>query len=216
MRVSRITATAILALGAIGLGTGIAPAEPTQPAPSYLRDGEGPLHLEGEFQRVGYDVAASEDRRSVTTVLRDGRFHLVEDGRVVTVTDRDGQVLAALPMAVRVGDRRVEIRPIVDPAGTTLTLAPAAIADTPIRDISAQERFFAEVERHMPQVVAGAAIGAAIGFVLGFPLGLFIFDIVTVPITTVVGGVIGAFAGLYAGGGQPAIDSALEYMQGAP
>jgi hypothetical protein len=64
----------------------------------------------------------------------------------------------------------------------------------------------------MPSILAGAGIGAAIGFVVGFPLGLFVLDFITVPAAAVAGAAIGALAGYVVGGGQPAVDAALEYV----
>ncbi|WP_378734228.1 hypothetical protein [Nocardia brasiliensis] len=207
MRVSKITATALLALVATAITTSVTHAEPAT---------DTPLDVRGSFAEIAYQVAASEDRRAAVTTVQDGRFELIRDGRVVTLTAREGSVVAALPMALRIGDEQVALHPVIEDAGHRLTLVPDNMSRTPLRDVSSQERFFAEVERNMPIVVAGAGIGAAIGFVLGFPLGLFVLDFITVPITTVLGAAIGAAAGLAVGGGQPAIDAAMEYLSGAP
>ncbi|CAM3980138.1 hypothetical protein NONI108955_02580 [Nocardia ninae] len=208
MRVSRIAATALLALVATVIGTSATHADPTTP--------DTALDVRGSFADIAYQVAASEDRRAAVTTIQDGRFDLIHDGRVVTLTGHDGNVVAALPMALRVGDKRVALHPVIEESGHRLTLVPDNMSQTPLRDVSSQERFFAEVEKAMPIVLAGAGIGAAIGFVLGFPLGLFVLDFITVPITTVLGAAIGAAAGLAMGGGQPAIDAALDYATGAP
>lgn len=210
MRVSRITATALLALVATVISTGATHAEPATTTP------DGALDVHGSFAEIAYQVAASEDRRAAVTTIQDGRFDLIHDGRVVTLTDHDGSVVAALPMALRVGDKRVALNPVIEEAGHRLTLVPDNMSQTPLRDVSSQESFFAEVKKAMPIVLAGAGIGAGIGFVLGFPLGLFVIDFITVPITTVLGAALGAAAGLAMAGGQPAIDAALEYVSGAP
>jgi uncharacterized protein YcfJ len=152
----------------------------------------------------------------VVTTIQEGRFDLVRDNKVVSLTDRNGQVVAALPTALKIGGQRIELAPVIDEAGTRLSLTPISSSEEPLRDVNTQVRFFSEVEKSMPQVLTGAAIGAAIGFVLGFPLGLFVFDFITVPITTVVGGVIGAFAGLSVGGGEPAIQAAMDYFNVNP
>ncbi|MFC9440485.1 hypothetical protein [Nocardia sp. NPDC057030] len=210
MRFSRITATALLALAATVISTSATHADPATTTPDTALD------VRGSFADIAYQVAASEDRRAAVTTIQDGRFELVHDGRVVTLTDRDGSVVAALPMALRVGDKRVALNPVIEEAGHRLTLVPDHMSQAPLRDVSSQERFFAEVEKAMPIVLAGAGIGAAIGFVVGFPLGLFVIDFITVPITTVLGAAIGAAAGLAMAGGQPAIDAALDYVSGAP
>lgn len=210
MRLTRITATTLLTLAVTGLSAGLAPADPT---PDKAK-----LDLSGTVEQIGYRVSADQDRRATVTTVEGGRFELVEDDRVVTLTDRAGQVVAAFPMAIRLGDKQVDLTPLIEADGTRLTLAPAAdeSAPAPLRDINAEERFFAEVERHKPAIITGAVIGGAIGFVLGLPLGLFVLDFITVPVGTVVGAAIGAFAGLAHSGGQPAIDAAVAYMTRTP
>ncbi|MFI9415319.1 hypothetical protein [Nocardia gamkensis] len=204
MRTSRFTATTLVALAATALTTSAAHA---QPAPT-----DAPLDLRGSFHQVAYEVAATSDRRAAVATIQDGTFESTHDGRVVTVSDRDGNVVAALPMTLRIGDQRVVLDPVLEDAGHRLTVAPVAMTDAPLRDIGAQERFYAEAEKAMPTILAGAGIGAAIGFIVGFPLGLFVIDFITVPAAAVAGAAIGAMAGFVIGGGQPAVDAALEYV----
>ncbi|MGY4101045.1 hypothetical protein ACW2Q0_16035 [Nocardia sp. R16R-3T] len=210
MRISRITATALLALAATTIGTGVVPAEPTPPVSNTTA--EAPLDLQGFFQNIGYRVAAAEDRHAVVTTISEGRWDLIRDNKVISLTDHNGQVVAALPTALNIGGHRINLMPAIDDVGSKLSLTPISTSDDPVREVSTQQRFFDQVEKSMPHVLTGAAIGAAIGFVLGFPLGLFVFDVVTVPITTVVGGAIGAFAGLSTGGGEPAVQAAMDYF----
>ncbi|UAK33385.1 hypothetical protein K8O92_05250 [Nocardia asteroides] len=204
MKISRFTATTMAALAATAITTSAAHA---QPAPD-----DAPLDLHGSFHQIAYEVAATEDRRAAVATIQDGTFASVHDGRIVTVSDRDGEVVAALPMTLRIGEHRVALRPVLEDAGRRLTVAPIAMAETPVRDVAAQERFYAEAEKAMPSILAGAGIGAAIGFVVGFPLGLFVLDFITVPAAAVAGAAIGALAGYVVGGGQPAVDAALEYV----
>lgn len=202
MRIAGITAT-ILATATLAVGgTTVAHADPASTLPT----------LRGSSDGVDYRASVAKDQRSVVTELAEGRFHLIDDGRIVTVTDRDDKVIAALPTVVRVGDSEVALRAQVARSGTQLTVAPLHQAADPVREVTNRERFFAEVDKAMPQIQQGAAIGAAIGFVLGFPLGLFAFDFITVPITTVVGAAIGAFGGLYSVGGDRAVEAARDYL----
>ncbi|MGW4773376.1 hypothetical protein ACWEO2_35745 [Nocardia sp. NPDC004278] len=214
MRISTITATALLALATTTIGAGVVHAEPAPPVANSTAD--APLDLQGVFQQIGYHVTAAENRHAVVTTISEGRWDLVRENRVVSLTDHNGQVVAALPTALNIGGHRINLAPVIDEAGTRLSLTPISKSDEPVRDVSTQERFFGQIEKSMPQVLTGAAIGAAIGFVLGFPLGLFVVDFVTVPITTVVGGVIGAFAGLSTGGGEPAVQAAMDYFNVNP
>ncbi|MEU1998896.1 hypothetical protein ABZ511_31055 [Nocardia gamkensis] len=204
MRTSRFTATTLVALAATALTTSAAHAQPATT--------DAPLDLRGTFHQVAYEVAATSDRRAAVATIQDGTFEATHDGRVVTVSDRDGNVVAALPMTLRIGDQRVVLDPVLEDAGHRLTVAPVAMTDAPLRDIGAQERFYAEAEKAMPTILAGAGIGAAIGFIVGFPLGLFVIDFITVPAAAVAGAAIGAMAGFVIGGGQPAVDAALEYV----
>ncbi|WP_280492284.1 hypothetical protein [Nocardia asiatica] len=204
MRIHRFTATALVALAATALTTSAAHAQPAS--------ADAPLDLRGSFHQIAYEVAATDDRRAAVATIQDGTFESAHDGRVVTVSDREGNVVAALPMTLRIGDQRVALRPVLEDGGHRLTVAPVTMTDAPLRDISAQERFYAEAEKAMPTILAGAGIGAAIGFIVGFPLGLFVLDFITVPAAAVAGAAIGAMAGYVVGGGQPAVDAALEYV----
>ncbi|MCA2205793.1 hypothetical protein [Nocardia rosealba] len=208
MRFGKVFGAAVLAVGVGVAGVGIGHAEPA-PAPQSLG-------LRGVDNGVNYEVSATDDRRAVVTSIDTGRFQLVHDAKVVAITDDSGAVVAALPMVVRVGEHAVPLTPSIDAEGSRLTLTPVGESETPVRDISAQERFFAETQRLQPEIIQGAAIGAAIGFVLGFPLGLFVLDFITVPVATVAGAAIGALAGYAMAGGQPAIDTAIAYVTGAP
>ncbi|MGW0245680.1 hypothetical protein ACWDYH_03470 [Nocardia goodfellowii] len=217
MRISGITATALLAVAATGLASGAVRAEPVPAPPAQVSPAEdAPLDLRGHYEGVGYQVAVAQDRKSTVTTLRNGRFEFAADNKVVTVTDNAGRIITALPMTIDVEGHKVDLRPVVEEAGTRLSLAPDNLSEAPVREVGAQERFFADIERYQPQIMTGAAIGAAIGFLVGFPLGLFVFDVITVPITTVVGAAIGAFAGLHQGGGQESVDAAIAYLTGQP
>ncbi|MGY0501750.1 hypothetical protein ACWZHB_24950 [Nocardia sp. FBN12] len=213
MRIGTGVGAALLAMGVIVAAAGNGYAEP---AAVVAEQPVSAPSLRGVDKGVNYQVSATDDRRAVVTSIDAGRFQLVHDAKVVAVTDESGAILAALPMVVRVGEHAVPLTPSIDEKGTSLTLTPIGEATAPVRDISAQERFFAETQRLQPQIIEGAAIGAAIGFVLGFPLGLFILDFITVPVATVAGAAIGALAGYAMAGGQPAIDTALAYVTGAP
>ncbi|MFC4375772.1 hypothetical protein ACFO5K_16850 [Nocardia halotolerans] len=210
MRIGTVVGAALLAVGVALASTGIGHAEPA------VEQEPAALALRGIDAGVNYQVKATEDRRAVEATLDAGRFELLHDAKVVAVTDDSGAVIAALPMMVRVDEHAVPLTPTIDADGSRLTLAPVNETAEPVRDVSTQERFFAETQRLQPQIIQGAAIGAVIGFVLGFPLGLFVLDFITVPAATVAGAAIGAFAGYAIAGGQPAIDTALAYVTGAP
>lgn len=210
-----MTVTTALAAAAIGLTSAGVHAE-TAPDPSASSTPTQTPDLRGSAGGVDYRMSVTEGHRATVTEISGGRFELVHDDRIVTVTDADGHVLAALPMTLHIQDHDVALIPTIDEAGTRLTLAPADPAPNPLRDISSYDRFHEVTQRAMPEITAAAGIGAAIGALLGFPLGLFVFDIVTVPLGAVIGGVAGAFVGLYNSGGQPAVDAAVAYLTGQP
>ncbi|QIS15986.1 hypothetical protein [Nocardia arthritidis] len=212
MRISKFTATALLAIAAMGFTSGAAHADPAQ---AQVNPAD-PLALRGSFHEIAYQVTPSTDRRATVAAVQNGRFAVTHDGKIVTLTDESGNVVAAIPMAVHLSGHRVGLLPTVDETGSTLTITPVNEAEAPVRDVDAQERLMGEVQQAMPTILAGAGIGAAIGFLLGFPLGLFIVDVITVPITTVAGAAIGAAIGLAVGGGQPAVDAALAYFDAQP
>lgn len=207
---SKITATALLALTATMLSSGIAHAEPVAPARTQLAAAE----IHGNDHGVSYLAALAHDQRSVVTTLRNGRFVAATDS--VALLDDAGSTVTTLPLAFDVAGQRVKLLPVLDAAGKQLTLSPVGAAQAPVRDISAQDTFWAEFEKAKVSGAAGLVIGAAIGALLGFPLGLFVLDFITVPVAAVVGGVIGGLAGLAVAGGQPLIDAAVAYASGQP
>ncbi|RDI66503.1 hypothetical protein [Nocardia pseudobrasiliensis] len=207
MRIAKIVAVAGLCVSVAAGVTGVAgaqPAVPEQPGPA----------VNGTDHGVDYRVGVSEDSRAAVSTIAAGRFLATWDSETIAVTDDSGQQIAALPLHYDIAGKRIELAPEIGDAGHSLTLTPTAQTPAPLRDIELQRRLFDIVQTHLPAVATGAAIGAAIGFVLGFPAGLFIVDFITVPITTVLGGLIGAAAGIYVAGGQPALDTALESVNG--
>lgn len=215
MKLFGVVAAAV-SVAVVVVGVGTAAAAPQPGAVEHERGPHG-LRLHGIAGTVGYQAGLSEDQRSVSTTLRAGSFRLAQDGKVVTINDAAGAVVAALPMAVRLENKRVALEPKIEADGTKLTLAPAGAAKSPLRDIaSSQDKFFAEMTRLQEPMIQGAVIGGIIGFLLGFPLGLFVLDFITVPITTVLGAAIGAAIAYSQAGGQPAVDLALAYFNGAP
>ncbi|MBF6183081.1 hypothetical protein [Nocardia otitidiscaviarum] len=70
----------------------------------------------------------------------------------------------------------MELLPTVDAAGRQLTLSPVGAAATPLRDISAQDTFWAEFEKAKAAGIAGLVIGggqplidAAVAYASGQP-----------------------------------------------
>ncbi|MFB7722069.1 hypothetical protein [Nocardia sp. NPDC056100] len=174
-------------------------------------DSQNDLRLHGVDHGVAYQSRVSDDYRSTVTGLLSGRFLNTWDGEAVIATDDSGRVIGTIPLKYDIAGKKIEFTSAIDADHRNLTLTPVAQTPTPLRDISAQQRFFDVVQANQQGILTGAGIGAAIGFLLGFPAGLFVFDIITAPVGAVIGGIIGAAIGLQQSGGQPAIDAALGY-----
>ncbi|UGT39185.1 hypothetical protein LTV02_24190 [Nocardia yamanashiensis] len=204
MAITKKLVPALLCLTAV-LPAGIAAAEPAAP-----QQNPGP-QVQGADHGVGFRTALTDDQRATVTTLNAGRFLATWDGQAILVTDDAGLELATVPLKYEIAGKTLALTPDITDNHRRLTLTPVGESPVALRDISAQQRFFDLVQANLPMVGGGAAIGAAIGFLLGFPAGAFVLDFITIPITTVVGALIGAAAGLYLAGGQPAIDTAVEY-----
>lgn len=201
MRLKKLTATAVLAIGATGITAGTAYAQPAQIAPAQTQN-QSAASVHGVDHGVGYTTEFTPDRSGVATTLDAGSFVLSRDSESVRVLARDGAVMAELPLAVQMGDRRVSLNPVIDHARNTLTLTPVGLAKGELKDIGSQQWFFNELQR--------ASLGGIVGAVIGFVVGLF-FVVGFLP-----GAVIGGIIGLLVAGGQPLIDSGIAYFSGRP
>ncbi|MDE1670914.1 hypothetical protein [Nocardia gipuzkoensis] len=180
MRVNRFAATALLAVGATGIATGVAHAQPAAPAQ---------VSVHGVEQGIGFTSAPATDGTGVVTTLDAGTFALTADARAVELRSGTGQVIATLPLAFQAAGATHGLAPAITDAGRTLTV-------TPVNAPAATERltqFVGEDEtlaRKQYNAGIGALIGAGIGAVLGFFLG-GVGALVTVPIGAGIGALIG-------------------------
>jgi hypothetical protein len=175
MRVNKIAATALLAIGATGLTAGIAGAQPV-PYTGF----------HGVDHGVGYTVTPAAGDMGVTTTLAAGRFALAPDARSVTLTDAAGAVVATVPLGLRSAAGIVGLTPRIGNDGRTLTLTPQSATPRTARSIDEQET----QARKQYNAGVGALIGAGIGAVIGFFLG-GVGALVTIPIGAGIGALIG-------------------------
>ncbi|WP_454197857.1 hypothetical protein [Nocardia sp. Marseille-Q1738] len=180
MRVNRFAATALLAVGATGIATGVANAQPADPAQ---------VSVHGVEQGVGFTSAPAPDGSAVVTTVEAGSFALTADAEAVELRDGAGQVITTLPLAFQSSGATYGLAPTITDAGRTLTV-------TPVGAPAATERlnqFVNEQEtlaRKQHNAGVGALIGAGIGAVIGFFLG-GVGALVTVPIGAGIGALIG-------------------------
>ncbi|WP_216900399.1 hypothetical protein [Nocardia alni] len=129
--------------------------------------------VNGSDDGVNHTIVLDPDAGTVSTVIDRGKFQVTPDGKAVTVTDTAGDVLARIPMAVRMIDHegKYALMPTVGKSGRTLTLTPldAPIQPQQIRD-AARAQFAdqnADVLHHQYNAGVGALIGMGAGILIG-------------------------------------------------
>jgi len=199
MKYRKFAATALMAIAAMGVATGTSYADPATP-PAATE--EVPLAAEGVEKGVDYSAVIADAGRSIVTTVTGGAFTLDADGSAVTLKNDAGEEVTRIPLTARqaTDGTEVQIAATVDESGTALTLTPEAEAIA-VQDISAQQWFFAELQR--------ASLGAAVGAVIGGLIGLFGFVVGVIP-----GAAIGAVIGLLVAGGPALVDSGIAYFSG--
>lgn len=204
MRITKFTATAVLAIGATGIAAGTAYAAPAQPAPQPVhaqQSNTSPM-VHTTDHGVGVTSQFVADSGFVTT-LDSGTFALSADRKTVNVANAEGVVFATLPTGVQVGEHRVMLAPTIDQAGRKLVLSPIGVpADTVLKNINSQQWFFNELQH------------AALGGIIGALVGGFIFP--GIFLAFIPSAIIGGIVGLLIAGGQPLVDSGVAYFSGRP
>lgn len=171
MRVKKLTGAAMFVIAATGIVAGTAHAE--------SESSRHPTIVRGAIGDVGYEVIKSDDGKSLAANLFGGTFRVTDTA--LTVTDRAGNPVAAVPLTVELANRKVDIRPQVDQTGTRLTAEPIGVWHM----TSPRER----------SMWTGAAVGAFAGAIIGIIAGLVVFSVITMPVGALIGGAIGAGIG---------------------
>lgn len=199
MKYKQFAATALLAVAAMGVATGTSYADPATP-PAATE--EAPLAAEGAEKGVDYSAVIADAGRSIVTTVTGGAFTLDADGSAVTLKNDAGEEVTRIPLTARQATDGTEVQLVaaVDESGSKLTLTPQGEAIA-VQDVSAQQWFFAELQR--------ASLGAAVGAVIGGLIGLFGFVVGVIP-----GAAIGAVIGLLVAGGPALLDSGSAYLSG--
>ncbi|NKY27420.1 hypothetical protein [Nocardia gamkensis] len=207
MKFRRTTAAAAMVIGAmtIGLGTAHADAEPVAADP------------------IRYSVKLVE--KTVVTTLKGGTFELakssedVKEDDVYRVKDSQGNAVLTLPIAFKVADTVVPVKPVVKDDNTVLELTPdqsvavpkdkpanavnvvAQPIASPIENQRAQNEFASQFG--IATAVGGflgTAIGVIGGAVIGCILGLPFLGVGCIP-AAIAGAGIGGILGTVAVGG---------------
>lgn len=221
MKFGTVAATALLAVGTVGVSTATVHAEPTTEVAEDIQ-------AEGTEHGVGYrttvleegdhgDQAESDDpkaapqaARTIATTVTGGQFALTEDNGAVTLTAEDGETIAEVPLAFDVNGGQAAVAHEISDDGQRLALTPEITADQigEMRPIDSMSKLVTELEENVVGIVAGGLVGGLVGALLG----LGFFSLLTGPI----GIVVGAVAGGMIMGGKPFSDSVFAVLNGEP
>lgn len=176
----RVGTVAVLATGALGLAaTTSAHADPATAVPV----------VQGVENGVAFTASPLTDGSGLTASVADGTLSMV--GGAVTLTNRDGGVVATLPTRILSGAGDFDLAANIAADGRSVTLSPVAApaaVTTNMADFVDEASDTLARKQHNAGV--GALIGAGIGAVLGFFLG-GVGALVTVPIGAGIGALIG-------------------------
>ncbi|MEU7766846.1 hypothetical protein AB0B25_17185 [Nocardia sp. NPDC049190] len=180
MKLRRTTAAAAMVIGAMTIGLGTAHAD--EPAPAA-------------DQAIRYSVKLVD--KTVVTTLKGGTFELakssedVKDNDVYKIKDGQGNTVLSLPIAFKVAETVVPVKPVVKDDDTVLELTPdqsvAVPKDKPVNTVNVVAQPIAspvENQRAQNEFASQFGIATAVGGFLGTAIGV------------IAGGVIGCILGL--------------------
>lgn len=189
MRIGKASAVSVLMIAAMGVGTGIAQANPAPPS-------------------VNYQTTVGPDGRSVHTTLDNGTFRIASTGNAIDVVDASGTTLVSLPMAYSTHGTAFPIAAAIDDGGRALTLTPdvADVAGT-LQNVDARgdayQNMIVQWQRGWSN---DGGVQAGIGTALGAVVGCLLAVVAACIPGAVIGGAIGAAIG--AAGANPALGPA--------
>ncbi|PKV98796.1 hypothetical protein [Nocardia fluminea] len=176
--VQRFGAIAVLAAGAVGLAA-TAQAAPAAAAPI----------VQGVDNGVAFTASPLADGSGLTVSAPEGTFRVA--GGAVTLTNREGNVVAAVPTRIITGAGDFDLVAGISADGRSATLTPTAAPAVVTANMAEFVDAAGDTEaRKQHNAGIGALIGAGIGAVLGFFLG-GVGALVTIPIGAGIGALIG-------------------------
>ncbi|MFE3229684.1 hypothetical protein [Nocardia sp. NPDC059228] len=175
---------------------------------------------------VSYSAQPTGD--SVTTTLDGGTFALSPEGTSVLIRDVAGQILDALPSALRWDGRQIGIDQRISADGRSLVSTPDwdALRHQDIRPVAAPLENQLAMNDLINSVSIGTSIGSLIGTAIGAVIGVGVgfavagasclvltlgCALVVLPVVTLVGGV-GGLVGLAVGGGPTTAAALFDYF----
>lgn len=184
MRIGKASAVSVLMIAAMGIGTGIAHANPAPP-------------------NVNYQTTVGPDGRSVHTTLDNGTFRIASAGNAVDIVDASGTTLVTLPMAYSAGGTAFPLAAAIDDAGRALTLTPEVGLQNIDARGDAYQNMIVQWQRGWSN---DGGVQAGIGTAIGAVVGCLLAVIAACIPGAVLGGAIGAAIG--AAGANPALGPA--------
>ncbi|WP_330233520.1 hypothetical protein OHA40_14215 [Nocardia sp. NBC_00508] len=218
MKLRRTTAAAAMVIGAMTIGLGTAHADEPAATPDPIR----------------YSVKLVE--KTVVTTLKGGTFELakssedVKEDDVYKIKDSQGDTVMVLPIAFKVADTVVPVKPVVKEDDTVLELTPDQSVDvpkdkpvntvnvvaqpiaSPIENQRAQNEFASQFG--IATAVGGflgTAVGVVLGGVIGCILGLPFLGVGCIP-AAIAGAGIGGILGTVAVGGPALLVAGMDLL----
>ncbi|WP_454199810.1 hypothetical protein [Nocardia sp. Marseille-Q1738] len=218
MKLRRTTAAAAMVIGAMTIGLGTAHADEPAATPDPIR----------------YSVKLVE--KTVVTTLKGGTFELakssedVEEDDIYKIKDAQGNTVLAMPIAFKVADTVVPVKPVVKDDSTVLELTPdqsvAVPKDKPVNTVNVVAQPIAsplENQRAQNEFASqfgiatavggflGTAVGVVLGGVIGCILGLPFLGVGCIP-AAIAGAGIGGILGTVAVGGPALLVAGMDLL----
>ncbi|WP_280249603.1 hypothetical protein [Nocardia abscessus] len=208
MQLRGITAAAILAIGSLTIGAGVAHAEPA-PDITYsarladhmvvaaLRGGTFELSKALRDKPAGEENARLIERDGVLVDRTGAPADVAQVIDVVDVRDRDGHVAMTLPLDFRIAGTSIPVRPELKKDSTVLELRPTrpegiAVSETLVATPVAS---MTENRRARDEFASQFGLATAIGGFVGTAIGATIGCLVTIAVGCVAGLLTGASLG---------------------
>ncbi|WP_280259267.1 hypothetical protein [Nocardia abscessus] len=208
MQLRGITAAAILAIGSLTIGAGVAHAEPA-PDITYsarlvdhmvvaaLRGGTFELSKALRDKPAGEENARLTERDGVLVDRTGAPADVAQVIDVVDVRDRDGHVAMTLPLDFRIAGTSIPVRPELKKDSTVLELRPTrpegiAVSETLVATPVAS---MTENQRARDEFASQFGLATAIGGFVGTAIGATIGCLVTIAVGCVAGLLTGASLG---------------------
>ncbi|MET8799594.1 hypothetical protein ABZV91_24770 [Nocardia sp. NPDC004568] len=187
MIIKKFTVAAALAVAALGVveNTAVAAPQPTTAEISHAV----PRSAQHTEQGVGYLVG--RDGRTLAAELSGGSFEITADS--IDIVTGNGNRIASVPRAVRVGEQVLTLAPRVEANGTKL------IADVATQDIG----YWRKTSPRQRSIEAGVGIGGGAGALAGLFVGMVVGIAaggLLLPISLPIGLLAGLFGGMALGG----------------